>query len=603
MSAVQNLIRTIVSGKHHRLVDEQLHVNLDLSYITPRILATSYPASGLETVYRNSAADVAKFLNARHTGRHLILNLSERPYSAETFGERASVLEQGFPDHHAPPLEVAWRSCAAMHAWLLADPENIVVVHCLAGKGRTGVIIACYLILSGYLFEAGEGKGEGEGGSASHPVHASPTFVLPPPLALANQALGVFAQARGEGPKYASQRRIVRYFADVLRTTLLAESTRLQGVPAAAEEGAAATAAATTTAAAESADPDQPMPCLWEAALAMHALPDLPLPPAPTLSLLSCAVGGLHGLDAAHPHPHHHHRHFALVINSAPYQGHDQFSFYDSAEGPEEAVTVVQGYELGGAAPAAGTAGTGAAAAAAPSAAATEPAAAAGATPAHASGASWLSSMVAALSSGVGGGSAAPAAAPTLHFSVEHTSLKGDLLLALQSVGPAGHEHPVQVFRAACHSEWQLGGQGAPCSPAHSTHTHTHTHTNTQAHTAATHAAPPPSQPPFSSRSASAMRTLVCTALSLPRQTLTRASTPGLPSTWTRASSASSSSAWRWMAAAAAARPLGKSPGPQNQPLSRRHGRMTKWLCPEANPILSQRITCLVTISTLFSRL
>jgi phosphatidylinositol-3,4,5-trisphosphate 3-phosphatase/dual-specificity protein phosphatase PTEN len=151
MSAVQNLIRTIVSGKHHRLVDEQLHVNLDLSYITPRILATSYPASGLETVYRNSAADVAKFLNARHTGRHLILNLSERPYSAESLGERATVLEQGFPDHHAPPLEVAWRSCAAMHAWLLADPENIVVVHCLAGKGRTGVVIACYLIFAGLL--------------------------------------------------------------------------------------------------------------------------------------------------------------------------------------------------------------------------------------------------------------------------------------------------------------------------------------------------------------------------------------------------------------------------------------------------------------------
>ncbi len=572
---MQTLIRTIVSGKHHRLVDEQLHVNLDLSYITPRILATSYPASGLETVYRNSAVDLAKFLHARHPGRHLILNLSERPYSAEPFGERATVLEHGFPDHHAPPLEVAWRSCAAMHAWLLADPENIVVVHCLAGKGRTGVIIACYLILSGCLFEAGEGKVEGEG-SSPHPGHAAATFVLPPPQALASQALDVFAQARGEGPKYASQQRIVRYFADLLRTTLLAESTRLQSVPAAAEGAAAA---ATAAGGAQSTDPDQPTPCLWEAALAMHNLPALPLAAVPTLSLLSCAVGGLHGLDASHPHPHQHHHHFALVINSAPFQGHEQFSFYDSTEGPEEAVTVVQGYELEGTGAGAGAGGGTAAAvaAAAPTAAATEPAAAAGATPAHTSGASWLSSMVSALSSAVGVGGAAPAAAPTLLFSVEHTSLKGDLLIALQSVGPAGHEHPVQVFRAACHSEWQQGQGGACCPGALHTHTHTNTHTHARALTllphTATHAAPPlPYQPPFFSRSVSATRTQVCTELSSKRQTWTRASTPGTPFTWTTTSSASSSSALRWTIAAW---PQGKSPGPHAQPQNRRHGRMT----------------------------
>ena len=52
------------------------------------------------------------------------------------FGD--SVLDMGWPDHHSPPLSVTWRACNMMSAWLLSSPDNVVVVHCNAGKGRTG---------------------------------------------------------------------------------------------------------------------------------------------------------------------------------------------------------------------------------------------------------------------------------------------------------------------------------------------------------------------------------------------------------------------------------------------------------------------------------
>lgn len=49
-------LRKIVSGKRRRF--ESADYNLDITYITNRIIAMSFPASGFEQLYRNNINDV-----------------------------------------------------------------------------------------------------------------------------------------------------------------------------------------------------------------------------------------------------------------------------------------------------------------------------------------------------------------------------------------------------------------------------------------------------------------------------------------------------------------------------------------------------------------
>jgi phosphatidylinositol-3,4,5-trisphosphate 3-phosphatase and dual-specificity protein phosphatase PTEN len=52
-------LRKIVSGKRNRFKDEDY--NLDITYVTKRVLGMSFPASGVESMYRNNINDVRQF--------------------------------------------------------------------------------------------------------------------------------------------------------------------------------------------------------------------------------------------------------------------------------------------------------------------------------------------------------------------------------------------------------------------------------------------------------------------------------------------------------------------------------------------------------------
>ncbi|KAF7336087.1 Phosphatases II [Mycena sanguinolenta] len=114
-----------VFGNKARFVDGNLNLELDLIYLTDRVIIMGYPAEGFESFYRNKREDAKRFLEHRH-GK----NFWDTP----------------FPDHHAPPLAIMPLAAREMADWLNGSPERVIVLHCKAGKGRSGTLACTYLL-------------------------------------------------------------------------------------------------------------------------------------------------------------------------------------------------------------------------------------------------------------------------------------------------------------------------------------------------------------------------------------------------------------------------------------------------------------------------
>ncbi|XP_064875036.1 tensin-1-like isoform X12 [Oncorhynchus nerka] len=167
-------------------MDENYEV--DLVYITERIISVSFPSGAEERSYTSNIKEVASMLASKHGEHYLLLNLSERRNDITKLNHK--VLEFGWPDHYAPALDKICSMCKAMDTWLNADQHNVVVLHNKGNRGRTGVVVAAYMHYSN--------------------ISAS-----------ADQALDRFAMRRFYEDKalpvgQPSQRRYVRYFSGLL---------------------------------------------------------------------------------------------------------------------------------------------------------------------------------------------------------------------------------------------------------------------------------------------------------------------------------------------------------------------------------------------------
>jgi phosphatidylinositol-3,4,5-trisphosphate 3-phosphatase/dual-specificity protein phosphatase PTEN len=122
--------------------------SLDLAYITPTIIAAGVPTpyADREHWFRNDIAEVQRLLHERHPYRYRVVNLcSERTYPPSAF--MGCFTRYPFDDHEAPPLELLLTAVKETKAFLEASAGNTVMIHCKAGKGRTGVVIVALRFL------------------------------------------------------------------------------------------------------------------------------------------------------------------------------------------------------------------------------------------------------------------------------------------------------------------------------------------------------------------------------------------------------------------------------------------------------------------------
>jgi len=142
-------LKEIVSEGRIRM--HRRNYDLDLVYITRRIIAMGYPATGCESFYRNSFADVKQFLTEEHGNKYKVYNLcmeKSRIYKKTAFGgPKVSLFP--FQDHQSCPVKLMLEFCIDVCIFLLKDDENVVAIHCKAGKGRTGTMICAYLLFTG----------------------------------------------------------------------------------------------------------------------------------------------------------------------------------------------------------------------------------------------------------------------------------------------------------------------------------------------------------------------------------------------------------------------------------------------------------------------
>ncbi|KAK7340597.1 hypothetical protein VNO77_21304 [Canavalia gladiata] len=179
----KNFIRNLVSKQRRRMLIAGY--DLDMTYITDRVLAMSFPAERMRAMYRNPLWQVKSVLDMRHEEHYKIYNLCiEESYDPAHFYGRVEAYP--FDDNHVPSLEMIKAFCESVDSWLSCDPKNIAVIHCMAGKGRTGLMVCAYLIYCGMS---------------------------------ADEALQLYADRRttnNEGVSIPSQRRYVAYWESLL---------------------------------------------------------------------------------------------------------------------------------------------------------------------------------------------------------------------------------------------------------------------------------------------------------------------------------------------------------------------------------------------------
>lgn len=163
-----SLLRQIVAGPRAKHAE----TGLDLCYVTDGIIVTSGPSQTYpQRAYRNPLDRLVAFLDAKHPDNWAIWEFRAEGTGYPDEAVYGRIRHYPWPDHHPPPFRMVPMIMASMRSWLHEEDthssaskhgvegnkgkevvkgekkgKRVVVVHCKAGKGRSGSMTCSYLI-------------------------------------------------------------------------------------------------------------------------------------------------------------------------------------------------------------------------------------------------------------------------------------------------------------------------------------------------------------------------------------------------------------------------------------------------------------------------
>lgn len=147
---MSSIIKKLVSSPT-KSVTNDYDIQLDLSYITSRLIVCSRPVDKFPKIfYRNSLNDLVNFLEINHGNNWSLWNFKLESLDDYSFSNKVlknKLYHFPWPDHECPPFELILNALESINNFLSKNSKNVAVLHCKMGKGRSGLIaVACLMI-------------------------------------------------------------------------------------------------------------------------------------------------------------------------------------------------------------------------------------------------------------------------------------------------------------------------------------------------------------------------------------------------------------------------------------------------------------------------
>jgi len=122
--------------------------DLDLTFITTKVIAMSFPGSKLEGIYRNNISDVANYFDLTFGNKYYVYNCCDnKSYDNKHFHGRVKIFE--VEDHNVPTLQQMWDFAKHSSVNFHID-ECITFIHRNINVLQNLIFIYYYLTRPGY---------------------------------------------------------------------------------------------------------------------------------------------------------------------------------------------------------------------------------------------------------------------------------------------------------------------------------------------------------------------------------------------------------------------------------------------------------------------